>query len=144
MYSAYHSMGMEIQTILQEGELVKDFSASHLTAYSKKSLIGDALAPYTVVLPDKSSDRVLGIAYALKKLVPETVEKNIRQLEDSDLSSQGALVVLATIDGALEDEEAFLQCKELLTNVKRKIIWVLDGATSKSGPKKQLLVIPNH
>lgn len=118
-----------IQVTLQQG-LVKNFTAGSLTAYSRKATTGH-LAPYTVVLPDKPSDRIKGIYNELGKLVPMIITKNIEQLENRDMNSPETLVVLATLDGSLDNQAAFLRCQRLLSDVKSKMVWIVEGATSK-------------
>lgn len=112
-------------------ELVQNFTAGNLTAYSRKPRAGGDLAPYAMVLPDKPSYRIKGIASSLKKLEAGIGQKKIGQLESRDMKLPGTLVVLATLDDALEDEVAFLNCKKLLSNTKTKMVWILEGATSK-------------
>lgn len=125
-----HKSAMETKIIWQK-KLVKRFTAGGWTAYARMQRTEDAIAPYVMVLPEQISYRIKGIANSLEKLMPGISQKDIGQLDRLDMSSPGTLVVLATLDGAIEDESGFLECRKLLSNIKTKVIWILEGATSK-------------
>ncbi|OQE08795.1 hypothetical protein PENVUL_c008G03992 [Penicillium vulpinum] len=119
------------------------FSSHGMTAYRRHEDISPAKAEeVSVVIPDLLSGRVQDIVNSLRSVIADINLVSLKEVVELDqLNQHGVLLVLASLGGPPQDEGSFRAFQKILTSIKRKVIWALEGATMDSPHPDQAMFL---